>query len=328
MGFSWRGVEKYLTYKIEQRDKERAYEKEKADRLELYNRERQDKFTDATLPFLMERMKETKELAKTKEANYAKGKALYGAKVATALENTGQLADILENYKANGSPKEEIEVIVARTEDYLGKLAESDKPEDQEKLAKLLTRANSTTPSTLSDYISEVIADGVITRKELMGIPDTETTAAGDFGVVPNLGKSPVFTETQILDRAKEIAAALTPGTSLKYTPEGVQVVFGANSSSEDFLKRQAEVVDRLTKNQALVGGANAYSESVDYFTKLWSEGAEAPEPAGTIAPDSLGMTEAMSEAEVQPVITPEADVSETGWNPATLQDTQKRFNR
>lgn len=342
MGFSWQGVDDYLSYKLEQRDRERAYEKEKADRLELYNRQRQDKLTDLLGVEMRKRMEDLRAKRSARARTFAKGKSLYGARIATALENTGQLGDVLANYEANKSPKEQIEVVIASTQDFLDRLATSDKPEDQKKLASILTRASDDkSEAELSDYISGVLADGVISYEEYYGMPAASVPGAGDFGVVPNLGERNVYTPTQVMDAAKEIAVSLTPGSQLVVDNQGnKKVTLGPNMSSEQFQLRVNKVANYLEDNQYSMGAIPATSSATDYFIEQWKTPAPTPTPTEGVPElegiqgiseetETVPTTEAMTEADVQPVLTPEVtSTPKTGWSDAEQELMNRRGNR
>lgn len=309
---AWAGVERFLDYKLAEVDRKR-----------LNEQKLRDAMTNKLLPELMKRRSAVQEAAKVRAQVYAKGSKLFGEKVATALENMGALADVVSQY---GSSEDDIgwaKTIVARTEDTINQLLNSEDPEKQERGAMLLKRGAmlaGADDATKADAISEILADGQVTLEEFYSYSPGSTAVSAYEGQLPELSRYKELSNSELSKAADELLmGALGELVELREVDGVARVVPKANLSPRAFSAAKTEVMDQLNQAVRTVGLPRARRQVESVFPSIM-EKYDLKKPSGAIVPpkstepDVQNVQEGAGGIELNPPLQGSVPQDNSGW--------------
>ena len=312
----------------------------------LFNQKRMAKISDNLLTKVLESRKKLEEASSARAAIYKKGVNLFGERVATILENTGQLSDVLSNYEGTKNEEAWTKTVMARTEKYITDLLESNDPSAVETGTELLKRGSMYSDADIQeqqDYIHSIIADGVVTQEEYASI-DLSSPQSTFMGQGPVLGTEETFSPEQVTNRATRLAASAFEGGKAILLENGSYRLEVPNVNQREVQAVEAEIANRLEELQYSIGpqaaetqilkeintNPEAFRQSTvkKYGVPLTQELPSPPEVEAPEGVDSdMVLQERMGGAGITPEETPRFGTgSPTGFAAGVLDSTQERF--
>lgn len=339
---AWVGIDRGLDTLLAEINRSEDRELREQERVEA----KRDRLTQTLLPSIQKALMESSQARKAKAALIQRGTSLFGERVATALANWGRLEETLSEFK--GAKDEEVftQRVVARVGGYLDTLAASDKEEDAEKLAALtksIPANQGLSDAETSDYINNILADGVVTYGEYFDALEIASPTASPVvgGVTPNLGEPDVFSQSQVYDLSREAVAGMTPDVEVTRSSDGKLVTtFTGNMSAEEFddkVMTFARIFDdaqiqnpgvkaldlarkRFAEMASTPPGNNVGEEAVETTT------VTAPDPVDVMNVDSMTTTESIGDMEVKPSLMPKPEGDTNTWAGDAERKLEERF--